>query len=96
MTNYCYMHIQVGGLQAGDAKTDTMTSYHMVGEMIKPTGEQFVLPRAVQHAQMVVLNSVFFILWEDSQEFIALDAARRTFRQLPMPNRGTKGPTVGT
>lgn len=77
--------VEVGGLQSGDAKVDTMTSYHIVGDMIKPTGEQFVLPRVIQYAQIVVLHSVFYIMWEDSQEFIALDAAKRTFRHLPSP-----------
>lgn len=77
--------VEVGGLQAGDAKVDTMTSYHIVGDMIKPTGEQFVLPHVIQYAQIVVIKSVFYIMWEDNKEFIALDAARRTFRTLPSP-----------
>lgn len=77
--------VEVGGLQGGDCAVDTMTSYHIVGDMIKPTGEQFVLPQIIQYAQIVVINSVFYILWEDRKEFIALDAAKRTFRSLPCP-----------
>lgn len=82
--------VEVGGLQTGDAEVDTMTSYHIVGDMIKPTGEQFVLPRVIQYAQIVVLESVFYILWEEFKEFIALDAARRTFRRLPSPSYARK------
>jgi N-acetylneuraminic acid mutarotase len=82
--------VEVGGLQAGDAQVDTMTSYHIVGDMIKPTGEQFVLPKVIQFAQIVVLESIFYILWEENKEFIALDAARRTFRRLPSPRYARK------
>ena len=77
--------VEVGGKQAGDARVDTMTSYHVVEDMIKPTGEQFVLPWVIEFAQILVVNNVFYILWEDSKEFIALDAVKRTFRHLPSP-----------
>nr|KAG5701167.1 hypothetical protein BaRGS_023276 [Batillaria attramentaria] len=77
--------VEVGGLQAEDATMNTMTGYHIVGDVIKPTGEQFVLPRVIQFAQIVVIGNVFYILWEDAKEFIALDAAKRTFKRLPSP-----------
>ena len=77
--------VEVGGLQLGESEVDTMMSYHIVDDMIKPTGEQFVLPRAIRYAQAVVINSVFYILWEDTKEFIALDAKKRLFHRLPSP-----------
>lgn len=83
MVTYNSTIVEVGGLQGEDAIMNTMTSYHIVGDMIKPTGEQFVLPKVIQYAQIVVIDDVFYIIWEDTKEIIALNAAKRMFKDLP-------------
>ncbi|GFO40755.1 kelch-like protein 21 [Plakobranchus ocellatus] len=75
--------VEVGGLQGEEAVVKTMDSYHIVGDTIKPSGEQIVLPEPIQYAKIVVISNVFYIIWEDSGKLIALNAKKRTFQDLP-------------
>ncbi|XP_005101555.1 kelch-like protein 21 [Aplysia californica] len=75
--------VEVGGLQGEEAIVKTMDSYHIVGDTIRPSGEQFVLPENIRYAQIVVINAVFYIIWEDSCKMIALNAQKRTYKFLP-------------
>lgn len=74
--------MEVGGLQGG-VKVNTIDSYTLSenGKM-KTTGEQFILPEAIQLAQIVVINGIFYIIWEDSKKVIALNPQKRTFQTL--------------
>lgn len=74
--------MEVGGLQGG-VKVNTIDSYTLSenGKM-KSTGEQFILPEAIQLAQIVVINGIFYIIWEDSKKMIALNPQKRTFQTL--------------
>ena len=76
--------VEVGG-QQGEAKVNTMDRYEGSPDhsSIKPLREHFILPEAIQYAQIVVLNGVFYIIWEDSKKVITLDPERRTFQRLP-------------
>ena len=75
--------VEVGGLQ-GEVKVNTMECYECItgSPDVKPLGEHFILPEAIEHAQIVVLNGVFFIIWEDSKKMITLDPEKRTFQRL--------------
>ena len=75
--------VEVGGLQGEDAIVKTMDSYHIVEDSIRPSGEQFVLPQSIKHAQICVINNVFYILWEETGQIIALNAQKRTYKLLP-------------
>lgn len=88
--------VEVGGLQGEDVVVKTMDSYHIVEDSIRPSGEQFVLPEVIRHAQIVVINGVFYIIWEDSRRMIALDAKKRYYEFLPSLNnsRVRSGATV--
>lgn len=74
--------MEVGGLQGG-VKVNTIDSYTLSenGKM-KSTGEHFILPEAIQLAQIVVINGIFYIIWEDSKKMIALNPQKRTFQTL--------------
>ena len=74
--------VEIGGTQSG-ARVQTMESYFCSESQVKYSGEQFVLPEAIQFSQIVVLNSVFYIIWEDSKKVISLNPDKRTFRRLP-------------
>ncbi|CAH1773354.1 unnamed protein product [Owenia fusiformis] len=70
--------IEVGGTVG----SKTTESYVYNGKTLVYSGEQFVLSESIQFAKIVVLNSVFFIIWEDSKQVIAMDPVKRTFRRL--------------
>ena len=74
--------VEIGGTQ-GDAKVQTIESYLISDAALRSSGEQFVLPECIQFSQIVVLNGVLYIMWEDSKKFIALNPEKRTFRRLP-------------
>lgn len=76
--------VEVGGLQGG-AKFNTMECYECSADSltIKPLREHFILPEAIEFAQIVVLSGVFYIIWEDSKKVITLDPEKRTFQRLP-------------
>lgn len=79
--------VQVGGLQGG-VMVNTMETYVCSEETdtetkIHSTGEQFILPEAIQFAQVVVLNRMFYIIWEETKKVIELNPEKRTFRRLP-------------
>lgn len=76
--------VEVGGLQ-GQAKVDTMEYYEgsLESASVKALREHFILPEAIQYAQIVVLNGVFYIIWEDTKKVITLDPEKRTFQRLP-------------
>ena len=77
------MLVEIGGTQ-GDAKVQTMESYVCEGNgyEVSSSGEQFVLPDAIQFSQVVVLHGIFYIIWEDTRKVIALNPEKRTFRRL--------------
>ncbi|KAK3089663.1 hypothetical protein FSP39_005461 [Pinctada imbricata] len=74
--------VEVGGMQGG-AVVNTIDSYLLSdnGHM-KSTGEQFILPEPIQNAQIIVINGIFYIIWEDTKKMIALNPQKRTFQQL--------------
>ena len=74
--------VEIGGTQGG-ASVQTMESYLCENGEINYSGEQFILPECIQFSQIVVLNSVFYIIWEDSKKVISLSPEKRTFRRLP-------------
>ena len=75
--------IELGGTQ-GDIKVQTIECYYQHSDgSVRYSGEQFVLPESIQHAEVVVLNGVFYIIWEDTKRVISLNAVKRTFRYLP-------------
>ena len=73
--------VEIGGTQGG-VKLQTMESYLCSPESVTYSGEQFVLPDSIQYSQIVVLNGVFYILWEDSKKLISLNPDKRIFRRL--------------
>ena len=73
--------VELGGTQSG-APAQTMESYICDSGAVNHSGEQFVLPESIQYAQIVVLNAVFYIVWEESKKLISLDPARRMFHRL--------------
>jgi hypothetical protein len=74
--------VELGGLQ-GDVKVKTIESYLCTDTSIRYSGEQFILSDAIQFSQIVVLDNIFFIIWEDSKMVISLNPEKRTFRRLP-------------
>jgi hypothetical protein len=46
------------------------------------SAEQYILPESIQYAKIVVINSVFYIIWEDTKKMIALNPRKRTFQRL--------------
>lgn len=76
--------VEVGGLQ-GERKVNTMECYQGSTDscIIKPLREHFLLPEAIEHAQIVMLNGVFYIIWEDTKKMITLDPEKRTFQRMP-------------
>lgn len=89
--------VEVGGLQ-GEAKVNTMDKYVLDenGTDVSSAGEQFILPEAIQFAQIVVMNGIFYIIWEDTKKVIALNPHKRTFQRLSDLNYAHKhsGATV--
>ena len=73
--------VEIGGTQGG-IKLKTMESYLCSPNEVTYSGEQFVLPDSIQYSQIVVLNGVFYIIWEDSKKLISLNPEKRTFRRL--------------
>ncbi len=73
--------VEIGGTQGG-VRLKTMESYICSEETLTYSGEQFVLPEAVQFSQIVVLSNIFYIIWEDSKKMISLNPEKRTFRRL--------------
>lgn len=76
------MLVEVGGLQ-GEAKVNTMDNFMCSGKGKEiRSAEQFILPEPIQFAKIVVINSIFYIIWEDTKKMIALNPRRRTFERL--------------
>ncbi len=73
--------VEIGGTQSG-AKVKTMESYLCDDRGVTYSGEQFVLPELVQFSKIVVINSIFYIVWEDSKKLISLNPEKRTFHRL--------------
>ncbi|XP_014775076.2 kelch-like protein 21 [Octopus bimaculoides] len=74
--------LEVGGLQGGQC-VNTIETYVCNGASLNPSGEQYVLPNSIRYAQILVLDNVFYIIWEDSRKVLTLDPEKRTFRNLP-------------
>ena len=84
--------VEVGGSR-GDFPEDTMETYlcNSNGTVVH-SGEQFRLPEPIKFAQLLMLDKVFYILWEDSKKVIMLNPLKRTFRSLaPMNNTHIHG-----
>lgn len=75
--------VELGGTQSG-ARVKTMES-HLCDDAghLTYAREQFVLPESIQFSQIVVLNGIFYIIWEDSKKLISLNPEKRTFKWLP-------------
>ena len=73
--------VEIGGTQCGTC-VKTMESYYCNGSKVTHTGEQFVLPDSIQYAQIVVLNNLFYIIWEDTKKVISLNPEKQSFRWL--------------
>ncbi|CAL1544804.1 unnamed protein product [Lymnaea stagnalis] len=88
--------VELGGLKGEEAIDNALDSYHIKEDGIRPSGEQFMLPENIRFAKIVVINTVFYIIWEDSNKMIALNAQKRTFKPLPSMHysRVSSGATV--
>ena len=73
--------VEIGGTRC-DLAEDTMESFLCTVNSVVHSGEQFRLPETIQFAQVVCLDNVFYIMWENSKKFIMLDPTKRTFRDL--------------
>ena len=73
--------VEIGGTQGG-VKHQTMESYLCSPDLVTYSGEQLVLPDTIQYSQIVVLNGIFYILWEDSKKLISMNPDKRIFRRL--------------
>lgn len=82
VVTFSNMLVEVGGLQ-GEAKVNTMDNFQCIGngKDIR-SAEQYILPESIQYAKIVVINSVFYIIWEDTKKMIALNPRKRTFQRL--------------
>lgn len=79
---FANMVVEVGGLQGG-IKVNTMDSYLCSDNGLHlESQEQFVLPEPIQFAQIVVINEIIYIIWEDSKRLIQLNPNKRTFHQM--------------
>lgn len=75
--------IELGGTQR-DIKVRTIESYHQLTDgTVRYSGEQFVLPEAIQHAQILLVQAVFYIIWLDTKKMISFNPVKRIFRCLP-------------
>ena len=74
--------IEIGGTQ-GEVQVQTMECYLCSDHMVEYSVEQFLLPESIQFAQIVVINYIFYIIWEDSKKVISLNLKKRTFCRLP-------------
>ncbi|XP_071181603.1 kelch-like protein 21 isoform X1 [Mytilus galloprovincialis] len=96
VVTFSNMLVEVGGLQ-GEAKVNTMDNFMCIGsgKDIR-SAEQFILPEAIQYSKIVVINNIFYIIWEDTKKIIALNPRRRTFERLADMNYAHKhcGATV--
>ncbi|ESO92638.1 hypothetical protein LOTGIDRAFT_233079 [Lottia gigantea] len=77
--------LEIGGIQ-GEAKVNTIDTYICTGDKLKHSGEQYLLPSRIEFAQILVLNGIFYIIWEDTKKMLALDPLKRTFQPLPDMN----------
>ena len=73
--------VEIGGTRCESAE-DTMESFLCGENGVVHSGEQFRLPEPIQYSQVVCLDSVFYIMWENSKKFISLNPSKRTFRNL--------------
>ena len=73
--------VEVGGTKGGVAE-DTLECYICSDAGVLYSGEQFKLPDCIQFGQIMMLNNVFYIMWEDTKKLISLNPERRTFRRL--------------
>ena len=74
--------IEIGGTQ-GEVQVQTMECYMCSEDAVEYSVEQFLLPESIQFAQIVVINYIFYIIWEDSKKVISLNLKKRTFCRLP-------------
>ncbi|KAK0052073.1 kelch-like protein 21 [Biomphalaria pfeifferi] len=74
--------LEVGGLKGEDVVDKFLDIYCIVDDVIRPSGEQLTLPENIRFAKIVVINNVFYIIWEDLKKMIALNDKERTFKIL--------------
>ncbi|XP_041357909.1 kelch-like protein 21 [Gigantopelta aegis] len=76
--------VEMGGLLEDDVKVKTIVSYLCADNgVVKPAGEELVLPDMIQFCQVIVINSDIYIMWEDTKKVIALNTEKQTFRHVP-------------
>ncbi len=82
------MLVEVGGLQVGAGVVKTMETYVCCSDTncVSYSGEQFVLPDLIQHAQVAAIGSILYVIWTDSARAISLNSERRIFRRLASMN----------
>ena len=73
--------VEIGGTQSG-VKVSTMECYRCIENNLVYSGEQFVLPEPIQFSKIVVINGIFYIIWEDTKKLISLNPDKRTYRRL--------------
>lgn len=78
------MFVEVGGMQVGAGAVRTMETYMFRDNTgcIRYSGEQFVLPETIRHAQVAAIGSILYIIWTDDGRMISLNSERRIFRRL--------------
>ncbi len=74
--------VEIGGTKGDGVAEDTLESYICDDAVISYSGEQFKLPDCIQFGQIMLLNNLFYIVWEDTKKVISLNPERRTFRRL--------------
>ena len=78
------MLVEVGGLQVGAGIVKTIETYVCLDNSgyISYSGEQFVLPEPIRHAQVAAIGTILYIVWTDNARMISLNSERRVFRRL--------------
>jgi hypothetical protein len=78
------MFVEVGGMQVGAGAVRTMETYNFRDKTghICYSGEQFVLPETIRHAQIAAVGGILYIIWTDDGRMISLNSERRIFRRL--------------
>lgn len=77
--------LEVGGSR-GDYPEETMETFLLNDNVVVHSGEQFRLPAPIQFAQIVEIDTVFFIIWENLKKMILFNPEKRTFRDLSPMN----------
>ena len=74
--------LEVGGTQGSSVVMATLECYQCAANSVVYSGEQFVLPNPIKFGKIIVINQIFYILWEDTCKLISLNPEKRVFRRL--------------